>query len=131
MRPLLIAALVLSFATPAFAQEEEEEAPAPAPTAMDTGKLDQIQKGLAGQHDSDGQLGKLMRIVKALKNGGKDLTAEDIDMLQAVLGNMAAKNENPELSGALQMLGPQLEALKRQKANPQGDDDDLKSLLDQ
>jgi hypothetical protein len=127
MRPILIAALLLSFASPALAQEEEE-APVPSAGGVDAGKLDSLQKQLSGQHDDSGQLGKLLRIVKALKDGGKNLTAEDLDMLQEVLAGMAAKNENPELSGALLQLGPQLDALKRAKQNPQGDDD-MKSLL--
>jgi hypothetical protein len=118
-------------ATPALAQEDQMDEPAPSAGAVDPGKLDAIQQQLSGQHDNEGQLGKLLRIVKALKNGGKDLTAEDIGMLQEVLAGMAAKNENPELSGALLQLGPQLEALKRQKEQPQGDDEDLKGLLDQ
>lgn len=115
LRVALVAALLLP--TPALA--EEEDAPDPAKLGSQLGSL---EKQLAGHGGGDGKLGQLLKMVKALKSGGKDLKAEDIELLQEQLLAIAGSTDNPELSAALLQLAPQLEALKRAKSDPDAED---------
>jgi hypothetical protein len=119
LRAALVAALLIP--APALAQEEFEQATPPDPAKLGK-QLGSLEKQLAGHGGGDGKLGQLLKVVKALKSGGKDLKAEDIELLQAQLLSIAENSNNPELSTALLQLAPQLEALKRAKQDPDADD---------
>lgn len=141
--PVALACALVLPAMPAWADDEDAmpppDAAAPAMPGMpDSGAMSKQLGGLEKQlqsHQSGGQAGdislpRILKIVKALKNGGQGVTAEDIGMLREYLRKIGADSSNPELSSALDMMGQQLETLQRQRANP--DEDPLHELgLDQ